>query len=114
MNALGSAFAEHRRTETTLMASNKRVDRLVAPQCTSLFPYEGNLHEFVAGPRGAAVLDVLLPPYDHGQHRDCTFYRVERIPLTVEGEDEKYNLVPHNQPNDFECISGSYGGLGLA
>jgi len=52
------------------------VDRLVAPVCTMLFPYEGNLHEFVAGSDGAAVLDVLLPPYDSGSHRDCTFYTV--------------------------------------
>lgn len=41
-----------------------------------LFPYQGNLHEFYAGPHGAAVLDILLPPYDANHDRDCTFYDV--------------------------------------
>ena len=41
-------------------AYRKRVDLLEAPQCTVLYPYEGNLHQFCTGPNGAAVLDVLL------------------------------------------------------
>ena len=57
-------------------AFRNRVDHLVAPACTSLFPYEGNLHEFVAGPHGAAVLAVLLPPYNGKHGRDCTFYHI--------------------------------------
>ncbi|OEU15212.1 hypothetical protein FRACYDRAFT_261575 [Fragilariopsis cylindrus CCMP1102] len=55
------------------------LDFLQAPDVAALYPYEGNLHEFVAGPHGAAVLDVLLPPYDDEQKRDCTFYKIQDI-----------------------------------
>jgi hypothetical protein len=58
------------------------VETIVAPDCTVLYPHVGNLHEFIAGPKGAAVLDVLLPPYDADHHRDCTFYDI------VEDDDE--------------------------
>jgi plant cysteine oxidase len=58
------------------------VETIVAPYCTVLYPHVGNLHEFIAGPNGAAVLDVLLPPYDADHHRDCTFYDI------VEDDDE--------------------------
>jgi hypothetical protein len=33
----------------------------VPPRTTAIFPFEGNVHEFVAVPQCAAVLDVLLP-----------------------------------------------------
>merc|ERR1712130_653910 len=56
-------------------ASKKTSENLKAPSVTMLFPFEGNLHEFVAGPFGAAVLDVLLPPYE--DHRECTFYELK-------------------------------------
>ena len=61
---------------TKLAYQTKAIDSLQAPDFAILFPYEGNLHEFVAGPTGAAVLDVLLPPYDVDGRRDCTFYEV--------------------------------------
>jgi len=95
-------------------AMRNKVDRLVAPECTALYPYEGNLHEFVAGPNGAAVLDVLLPPYDGNDGRDCTFYHIredDNMPL-VQGRKTCW-IVPTGQPEDFHCISGWYGGLGL-
>jgi len=97
----------------TLRAYKNRVDHLQAPDCTALYPFEGNLHEFIAGPDGAAVLDVLFPPYDE-QHRDCTFYNI------VENHDEMADsshqescwIVPTGQPEDFHCISGHYQSLG--
>ena len=52
------------------------MDHLQAPDVTALYPFEGQLHEFQAGPNGAAVLDVLLPPYDESHDRDCTFYHI--------------------------------------
>ena len=52
------------------------IRHLHAPDVSMLFPYKGNLHEFYAGPHGAAVLDILLPPYDANHDRDCTFYDV--------------------------------------
>mmetsp|Transcript_8662 Transcript_8662/g.13068 ORF Transcript_8662/g.13068 Transcript_8662/m.13068 type:complete len:355 (+) Transcript_8662:71-1135(+) len=73
-----------------------------APNVTALYPDEGNCHSFVAGPYGAAVLDVLLPPYAEDEHRDCTFYEA------VENE-HGYCLTPIDQPGDFDCLSGEYG-----
>ena len=99
-----------RRPKGAKLAYRKRVDRLQAPGCTMLFPYEGNLHEFVAGPDGAAVLDVLLPPYDHDHHRDCTFYTIQEC-AEIEKQDSSRDpvwIVPTGQPEDFHCISGSY------
>ena len=91
------------------------VDYLQAPDVTALYPYEGNLHQFVAGPDGAAVLDVLLPPYDNSQNRDCTFYEIKEVatslPKTSSGK-ELCVIVPTGQPEDFHCISGKYRDLG--
>ena len=73
-----------------------------APNVTALYPDEGNCHSFVAGPNGAAVLDVLLPPYAEDEDRDCTFYQA------VQNENG-YCLTPITQPSDFNCLSGEYG-----
>jgi hypothetical protein len=96
------------------------MDHLVAPGCTSLFPFEGNLHEFVAGAHGAAVLDVLLPPYDADHHRDCTFYEIKEVSRWEQppshsshaNHRDPVRILPTGQPEGFHCISGSYGGLG--
>lgn len=101
--------------EGTRLAYKNRIDTLHAPECTMLFPFEGNLHEFVAGEYGAAVLDVLLPPYDPDHHRDCTFYETQpcdqQVILDSSPRDPVWAL-PTAQPEDFHCISGSYRGLG--
>lgn len=73
-----------------------------APNVTALYPDEGNCHSFVAGANGAAVLDVLLPPYAEDEHRDCTFYEA------IEN-GQGYCLTPIDQPSDFDCLSGEYG-----
>ena len=100
-----SSWFYRRRPKGSHLARKPRIDVLEAPQTNVLFPFEGNLHEFVAGPHGAAVLDVLLPPYD--DDHDCTFYKVE------DGEDsETCWLVPIEQPKDFHCIGGQHGSLG--
>jgi hypothetical protein len=80
-----------------------------------LYPYEGNLHEFVAGPYGAAVLDILLPPYESKDGRDCTFYHIREDDSMdrIQGRQPCW-IIPTGQPEDFHCISGWYGGLGTA
>lgn len=96
------------------LAYKNHVDHLQAPDVTVLYPFEGNLHEFVAGPSGAAVLDVLLPPYDNVQNRDCTFYQVQSIPSNwpqPEGKEPCF-IVPTGQPESFHCISGQYRDIG--
>jgi hypothetical protein len=65
----------------TRKARQKHVDYLQAPDVTVLYPLQGNLHEFRAGPHGAAVLDVLLPPYNSS--RDCTFYYATPVAAVV-------------------------------
>ena len=90
-----------------------------------LLPREGNVHQFTAGADGAAVLDVLLPPYDFDNERDCTFYKVEPDTCTTstsnlskgKNEDSRGNgncwLIPIEQPKDFHCISGTFGSVGV-
>jgi hypothetical protein len=70
--------------EGTKVAYRNATDVLEAPNVASLYPYEGNLHEFVAGPYGAAVLDVLLPPYDDERKRDCTFYNIRETTIAIQ------------------------------
>ncbi|KAL7564150.1 hypothetical protein ACA910_021125 [Epithemia clementina (nom. ined.)] len=123
------------KANTTRRAYRKRVDYLEAPDCVVLYPFEGNLHEFRAGPHGAAVLDVLLPPYqDHD--RDCTFYDIigqssgivlnrhhqqhhqQQQPQSSKSYDHESQpcwwLVPTGQPEDFHCVSGRYRTLGAS
>ncbi|GAB5363618.1 hypothetical protein AAMO2058_000899300 [Amorphochlora amoebiformis] len=42
-----------------------------------LFENEGNIHEFVAGEQGCAVLDIITPLYDEMNGRPCTYYKEE-------------------------------------
>lgn len=113
------------------VAFKRETDSLHAPDTTALYPFEGNLHEFIAGPSGAAVLDILLPPYDVDHHRDCTFYEIHAIvqPPAAPSQSspgvtvatraravspslgEPCFIVPTGQPEDFHCISGTYGDL---
>lgn len=105
-----------------------------APQVLSLFPLKGNMHEFCAGKNGAAVLDVLMPPYDDDDDRDCTFYREEDFNFDIDSSNARISstssdggystndesttdsnlclLVPVNQPRNFHCVGGRYGSLG--
>lgn len=92
----------------------KGLDHLQAPDVTALYPFEGQLHEFRAGPHGAAVLDVLLPPYDEDHDRDCTFYDIrpgDSLPNDLQARRPCW-IVPTGQPEDFHCLSGRYCDLG--
>jgi len=87
--------------------------KISSKSATSLYPKKGNIHEFTAGPGGAAVLDVLLPPYDIDNDRDCNFYEVQ-LPDN-KGENDvgaTYWLVPIAEPKNFHCVGGAYAGLG--
>jgi len=77
----------------------------------TLFPLKGNMHEFKAGREGAAVLDVLMPPYDDDE-RECTYFREESTLVyddQVSVDVELRTLVPIRQPNNFRCVSGDFG-----
>jgi len=109
-------------TKGALRAIEHELTTLTAPKISVLYPYRGNAHEFTAGEYGAAVLDVLMPPYKSEDNRDCTFYRKEEVTnggrwyQRRQQEEEVRerglpvcSLVPIHMPNDFSCISGSYG-----
>ena len=90
---------------------------LTTPNFTCLYPRKGNCHSFVIGPNGAAVLDVLFPPYDEDDGRDCTYYERRAIAEEDDGGDGERRrtlvaLVPVDQPDDFNCLGGSYGCFG--
>ncbi len=103
----------------------------------------GKLHAIVAGPCGAAVLDVLFPPYyDDDYDGGCMYYETKVARDTEEEEEEEEEdddgaaaandingcnerqkpllrrpplilLSPIDQPDDFDCLGGSYGRFGL-
>jgi hypothetical protein len=103
------------------LARRRSVRTMSAPMVTTLFPFEGNVHEFVAGPQGAAVLD---------HDRDCNFYipeigTVHEVPVgnstndggasnnnTNNSSETRVWLRKVPQPDDFQCVNGSYGILG--
>jgi plant cysteine oxidase len=126
-NNFSSPAPSHPPAKNAKLAKRTETEVLHAPAVTVLYPYEGNLHEFVAGPEGAAVLDVLLPPY--GNHRDCTFYYINddvdgnvnhtTTPQSVTATTNDHQsqsalcwIVPAGQPEDFHCLSGTYRALG--
>ena len=117
LSASVASSGQRARPRGSKRATMNDTDRILrAPATTMLLPREGNIHQFTAGPDGAAVLDVLLPPYDFENERDCTFYRVEpdsSMSTHEDGRGSRYWLIPTEQPKDFHCISGSFGDVGV-
>ncbi len=99
---------------------------VMAPNLTCLYPCKGNCHAFVVGPHRAAVLDMLFPPYNEGNGRECTYYKRRQVPgrrrtrattivATVDG-GQRWTLVALkliDQPDDFNCLGRSYRCFGL-
>lgn len=111
-NALHAKFAQTSMGVEQYQIGNEPVNILSAPHVTCLYPKEGNCHAFVAGPYGAAVLDILFPPYDDGDGRDCTFYEATEDMSASENrerKDQEFRLTPIKQPDHFHCLSGAYG-----
>ena len=57
-NAIRAKINESPMGVEQFKVDNEPINMLSAPHVTCLFPKEGNCHAFVAGPHGAAVLDV--------------------------------------------------------
>ena len=90
-------------------ATSKRIQ---TSDISCLFPYQGNMHEFTAGNEGAAVIDVLIPPYEDDE-RECHFYS-EKDAEPIGQESNLSNkdlcwLIPIKQPSNFHCVGGQYG-----
>lgn len=105
-----------RTPQNSIHAYRNKENNIHSPQVLEFYPEKANLHEFTAGADGAAVLDVLVPPYDD---RDCTFYE-EDLDLELPNEPNTRHgqirthlwLVPMNQPDWFHCVAGRYGNIG--
>ncbi|XP_030631467.1 2-aminoethanethiol (cysteamine) dioxygenase a [Chanos chanos] len=80
-----------------------------------LTPLKDNLHQIDAIEGPAAFLDILAPPYDPDDGRDCHYYKVlQTVSKTVEkseanGEEEMW-LLEIPQPEDFWCGGEPYPG----
>ncbi|XP_030610118.1 2-aminoethanethiol (cysteamine) dioxygenase a [Archocentrus centrarchus] len=88
-----------------------------------LTPVRNNLHQIYAVDGPAAFLDILAPPYNPDDGRDCHYYKVLQSALETEtdvkghqeqqGEKEKEEevwLLEIPQPEDFWCGGESYPG----
>lgn len=78
-----------------------------------LSPRMDNLHQIDALDGPAAFLDILAPPYDPDDGRDCHYYRVLRT-ASKNGDDEKDEetawLLEIPQPEEFWCGGEPYPG----
>ncbi len=77
-----------------------------------LTPLKDNLHEIDAVEGPAAFLDILAPPYDPDNERDCHYYKVLQTASKKSeqsGEDETW-LLEIPQPEDFWCGGEPYPG----
>lgn len=85
-----------------------------------LSPQRDNLHQIDAVEGPAAFLDILSPPYDPEDGRDCHYYKVLQ-PVSAEGTDSEMKqqeqqgeegmwLLEIPQPEDFWCGGEPYPG----
>ncbi|KAK3528769.1 hypothetical protein QTP70_011180 [Hemibagrus guttatus] len=82
-----------------------------------LSPHTDNLHQIDALDGPAAFLDILAPPYDPDDGRDCHYYRVLRT-ASKNGDDKKGEetvcLLEIPQPEEFWCGAEPYPGPKVA
>ena len=83
------------------------------PPCI-LTPENGNYHEIKAVDGPMAFLDILSPPYDFEDGRECHYYREIDMSKTEHSSHDEHMdcvyLVDAGQPNDFWCDSRPYTG----
>ncbi|XP_076005776.1 2-aminoethanethiol (cysteamine) dioxygenase a [Genypterus blacodes] len=89
-----------------------------------LTPEQDNLHQIEAADGPAAFLDILAPPYDPDDGRDCHYYKAlqtaaEQVDDNTGGHDQQGGdkkekkemwLLEIPQPTDFWCGGESYPG----
>ncbi|KAI4898706.1 hypothetical protein NFI96_008758 [Prochilodus magdalenae] len=77
-----------------------------------LTPLRDNLHQIEAVEGPAAFLDILAPPYDPDEGRDCHYYRVIHSVGGEAGQNSKEEtwLLEIPQPDDFWCGGEPYPG----
>lgn len=67
----------------------------------------GNIHQIQANNNVVAFLDILAPPYNPSEGRDCTYY--ERLD-EGDGKGSSIRLLPGPNPSWFSCVPLSYTG----
>ncbi|XP_057705208.1 2-aminoethanethiol dioxygenase-like [Corythoichthys intestinalis] len=78
-----------------------------------LAPDRDNLHQIDAVDGPAAFVDVLAPPYDPDDGRDCHYFRVLQGPEVREPHDREVLLMEIAQPVSFWCGTEPYLGPGV-
>ncbi|XP_066536230.1 2-aminoethanethiol (cysteamine) dioxygenase b [Hoplias malabaricus] len=79
-----------------------------SPPCV-LSPHRDNLHQIEAVDGPTAFLDILAPPYDPDDGRDCHYYKV--LQQGPEGqENSQVWLLEIPQPSEFWCGGEPYPG----
>lgn len=87
-----------------------RQDSIISAPCTTaLSPTCGNLHEFLADDKeGCAIFDILAPPYNTEEGRDCSYYKVDDEAVSLMGK--QYYRLKKYIPTDFHVQSAPYRG----
>lgn len=80
-----------------------------SPPCC-LHPHEGNIHEIKATNEPVAFLDILAPPYNPAEGRDCTYFYRESSSDTASDDDGSIFLRPGSNPSWFSCVPLTYNG----
>lgn len=86
-----------------------------SPPCV-LSPHRDNIHQIEAVDGPTAFLDILAPPYDPDDGRDCHYYKVlqpgsEGAAKSAEGpEQTEVWLMEIPQPSEFWCGGEPYPG----
>ncbi|TMW60302.1 hypothetical protein Poli38472_000344 [Pythium oligandrum] len=101
---------EDESSSTRHVAQIYKDEVVTAPYTTELLPNRGNLHEFVADDElGCAIFDILTPPYEPEDGRDCTYFRI--VGDTITNEDGKrFVKLEAFEPENFEVGSEPYQG----
>ncbi|XP_069756861.1 2-aminoethanethiol dioxygenase-like [Narcine bancroftii] len=80
-----------------------------------LTPAQGNVHQIEARHGPAAFLDILAPPYDPSEGRDCHYFKVLQVSENAGGPgpgapQQPVWLLEVPQPADFWCGGEPYPG----
>ena len=91
-----------------ISARRAGVKTLAAGETSALFADVANLHEIVAGPDGAVVLDVISPPYTD-ETRKCRYYHA--VDAAADAGDCVALAAYDDDAPEFTCHTAEYRGL---